>query len=271
MPTNSYKICFDTNRVEIVKEINGLEILKNIELIGRTAYKSEEKITDQSYKNFVDMIIKRGHLSVLEHESVSFRIICSRDISHEIVRHRLCSFTQESTRYCNYNKLGLMFIVPEYFTDFISPFSIPYIEPIYHDGEPIDVKYILDYCDKTIPLIAKGSYKEIQKNKEKLTLSMLYWLKSLCLATISYNKMIENGTPIQYARDILPHSLKTEIVVTANLREWRHIIELRGSKAAHPDIRRIIGIIFRHLKSDIPVVFDDFREEDDGTIIHINN
>ena len=88
----------------IESEINGLEILKQIEKVGRTCYKSEDRITDESAIKFVTGLIARGHEAMIEHNSLSVRFICDRGVSHEIVRHRLASFGQESTRYCNYSK-----------------------------------------------------------------------------------------------------------------------------------------------------------------------
>ncbi len=88
---------------EILTPIDGMKILHNIEVAGRTCYKSEDKITDDSAVEFCQKILKRGHLSVIEHESISVRFIIDRGVSHELVRHRLCAFSQESTRYCNYS------------------------------------------------------------------------------------------------------------------------------------------------------------------------
>ena len=89
---------------EILTDIDGKAMLRAIEVAGRTCYKSEDKITDASAEKFVSTIVKSGHHSVIEHQSFSVRFICDRGVSHEIVRHRLASFSQESTRYCNYSK-----------------------------------------------------------------------------------------------------------------------------------------------------------------------
>lgn len=188
-------------------------ILKQIELAGRTAYKSEDKITPDSARDFVKMIMGRGHQSVIEHQFVTVRIICDRGVSHEIVRHRLASYTQESTRYCNYTK-----------GKFGSEITV--IEPCFWSQD--DEKY--QVWKQTIEQIEDG-----------------------------YNKLIELGATPQEARSVLPNSLKTEIVMTMNLREWRHFFTLRTSKAAHPQMREVAIPLLEEFKKSIPVIFDDIN------------
>lgn len=184
-------------------------ILKQIELAGRTAYKSEDKITPDSARNFVKMIILRGHLSVLEHQFITVRIICDRGVSHEIVRHRLASYTQESTRYCNYTK-----------GKFGSEITV--IEPCFWSQD--DEKYRV-------------------------------WKQTIEQIEACYNKLIELGATPQEARSVLPNSLKTEIVMTMNLREWRHFFTLRTSPAAHPQMREIAIPLLKEFQKRIPVIF----------------
>lgn len=188
-------------------------ILKQIELAGRTAYKSEDKITNDSAKDFVKMILKRGHLSVIEHQSVSVRFICDRGVSHEIVRHRLASYTQESTRYCNYTK-----------GKFGSEITV--IEPCFWSQD--DEKYKV-------------------------------WKQAIEQIESAYNKLVELGATPQEARSILPNSLKTEIVVTMNLREWRHFFTMRTSAAAHPQMREVAIPLLKEFQKQIPIIFDDFE------------
>lgn len=197
----------------IESKIDGNYILKQIEAAGRTAYKSENKITDDSAADFVKMILKRGHLSVFEHQSVTVRIICDRGVSHEIVRHRLASYTQESTRYCNYTKgkFGC---------------EITVIKPCFWSQD--DEKYKI-------------------------------WKQTIEQTEAGYNKLIELGATPQEARSVLPNSLKTEIVITMNLREWRHFFTLRTSQAAHPQMREIATPLLREFKRIIPCVFDDIE------------
>ena len=201
---------------QILTRINGGEMLKNIEKIGRVAYKSEDRITNDSAKKFVEMIVKRKHLSVIEHKSFSVKFIVDRGVSHELVRHRLSSITQESTRYCNYNK---------------SKFN--------NELTFIDMSHIFKYY-----------------TQKRL------WLSSLKKAEESYIELTKDGCPPEIARSVLPNSLKTEIVVTANLREWRHIFRLRTSKAAHPQMREVMIPLLEEIKTLIPVIFDDINSKD---------
>lgn len=198
---------------EILDEINGEDILKRIEKIGRVCYKSEDKITDDSARKFVANILKSGHESVIEHEKVSVRIVCDRGVTHEIVRHRIASYSQESTRYCNYcnEKFG-----------------------------------------KELTLIKPLFWKE-----DSMEYNM--WLDTMQTIENTYNKLIEVGAEPQQARSILPNSLKTEIVVTMNLREWRHFFRLRTSKRAHPQMREVACAILADFRGKIPVIFDDIE------------
>jgi thymidylate synthase (FAD) len=196
--------------VVIIEDVlNGEEILKKIEKAGRTCYKSEAKITDDSARKFVQQIIKSGHESVLEHEKVSVRVICDRGVSHEIVRHRIGSYSQESTRYCDYNKGEL---------------------------DCIDVR----------PFMKTESGQRI-------------WEKVMNTLEMAYKSLRDLGESPQIARSILPNSLKTEIVITYNLREWRHFFKLRTAPAAHPQMREVACEILKQMKAAIPIVFDDIN------------
>ena len=208
---------------EILTEIDGSLILRRIEAAGRTCYKSEDRITEESAKQFVRGIIKRGHYSVIEHESIAVRIICDRGVTHEIVRHRLCAYSQESTRYCNYSG-GVTFVIPPWVT-----------------GEPGRAG---EYTD--VP-----PYWETPFNADQL------WFSSLLDHEAQYVRLLELGWSPQQARSVLPNSLKTEIVMTANLREWRHIFSLRCSRAAHPQMREVMIPLCAEFIKQIPIVFDD--------------
>lgn len=195
--------------------IDGEEILKKIERAGRTCYKSEDKITVDSAAKFVRMIRDLGHESIIEHEKITVRIICDRGVTHEIVRHRLASYSQESTRYCNYGK---------------SKFGneITVIEPCFWQSDS-------------------------PQDKERYEI----WEKAIEEAEKAYLKLIELGATPQEARSVLPNSLKTEIVTTMNIREWRHFFKLRTSNAAHPQMREIARPLLDEFKKRIPVLFDD--------------
>ncbi|MBR3253815.1 FAD-dependent thymidylate synthase [Candidatus Saccharibacteria bacterium] len=200
----------------VLGSIDGEEMIKAIEAAGRTCYKSESQLSPISARKFVQNIIKNGHESVLEHEKISVRVVCDRGVTHEIVRHRIASYSQESTRYCNYSsdKFGneLTFIIPFFFLD---------------DNEKYQV-----------------------------------WQKAMQNAEDSYMKLIELGATPQEARTVLPNSLKTEIVITMNLREWRHFFKLRTDKAAHPQMREVALDLLSGFKSLVPVVFDDIPWSD---------
>ena len=208
--------------VEFMEPVNGAEILRKIERIGRVCYKSEDKITDGSAERFVRSIIKSGHESVIEHQSISVKVICDRGVSHEIVRHRLASYSQESTRYCNYSgdKFGGEISV----IDIASGF-----------GWSSADKSCYAKCD--------------------------IWLRAMEAAEMYYFQMIEAGAKPEEARSVLPNSTKTEIVMTMNLREWRHFLRLRNGPAAHPQIREVADTILEKFRAEIPVVFDDVAVE----------
>jgi len=195
----------------IESNFDGQEILKHIEKAGRTAYKSEDKITDGSAKKFISKIMNFKHESVIEHFSITVRVICDRGVTHEIVRHRLASYTQESTRYVNYSK-------GKYGNE------ITLIEPIFWD-----------------------------KDSEKYKI----WKKAMENAEKSYMDLLALKATPQEARSVLPNSLKTEILMTMNLRSWRHFFELRCHKAAHPQMREIAIPMLEEFKKQVPVIFDD--------------
>jgi len=218
------------------------EPYKVIELSGRTCYKSEDKITPDSAIRFADMIKQRGHESVVEHAAASFRIICDRGITHEIVRHRLASYSQESTRYCNYSK--------DKFGSEISVVQPPGIAPC--DRAVADAEYGLSRdwvcdCDECVCFRA--------------------WERANITAQDSYNIMISKGKSPQIARSVLPTDLKTEIVMTCNFREWLHFIKLRTSPAAHPQIRPIAESIRAKLAEHCPTIFK--KPEEPGALLTV--
>lgn len=200
---------------EILDEFDGEAILRKIEAIGRVCYKSESKMTSDSASVFIANLIESGHESVIEHEKISIRIICDRGVTHEIVRHRIASYSQESTRYCNYanDKFGK---------------ELTFIKPMFW---------------------AENS-EEYQS-----------WLETMQTIEDAYNFLIKKGAKPQEARSLLPNSLKTEIIVTMNLREWRHFFKLRTSPKAHPQMREIACAILDELKKRVPIIFDDIYYE----------
>lgn len=197
---------------EIQCFMSGDEALKYVEFAAKHCYLATHNITDTSAPKFVANLIKRGHESTLEHASFSVRFICSRATSHELVRHRLASFSQESQRYCNYENKGLTFIKPTNLTD----------------------------------------------------LQLSVWKTAMYVAESFYLDLIkENCTP-QQARAVLPNSCKTELVMTANLREWRHFFKLRTAKDCDPTMLELTRPLLADCKELFPVIFDDISWEADS-------
>lgn len=195
------------------------DALEFIELCGRVCYKSEGKIYPGTAKKFVQKLIDLKHESVLEHSAMTVRFIVDRGVSHELVRHRLCAFSQESTRYCNY-KDEVTFIIPPW----------------------IDIEE--GYYDQSI-------FTPFNED------SNMRWFTIMLESEISYTALLDYGWSPQQARSILPNSLKTEAIVTANFREWKHIFKLRCSRVAHPQMQEIMIPLHEECKKIIPVIFDD--------------
>ncbi len=189
---------------------------KVIEEAGRTSHESFDRMTPESHKNFIRMLLKLGHESVLEHAVASFRISgVSRSFTHQLVRHRIASYTQKSQRYVNESNF-----------DYVIP------DTIAKNDEALKI------------------YDEFMQN-----------------CKFVYQDLIKLGIPKEDARFILPNATKTEIVLTANFRELRHMIKLRGGKEAQWEIRRVFIEILKILKEHAPTVFEDFEIEGDFIII----
>ncbi len=201
--------------VVFMTELQSDEILAHIERCGRVCYKSEARIADGSAEKFVSGIVARGHEAVLEHVSATVKFICDRGVTHEIVRHRLAAYCQESTRYCNYSRDGF-------------GNEITVIRPCY---------------------------------LEEGTEAYQAWRRACETAEESYFAMLRAGSTPQEARAVLPNSLKTELVMTADMREWRHFLRLRCSAAAHPQMREVAGLVLREFQAKLPVLFGDITAE----------
>ena len=204
---------------EIISKIYGAEMLRNIELCGRVCYKSEDRITDGSAEKMVAALIRSGHEAMLEHYSFTVKFICDRGIANELVRHRIASFAQESSRYCCYAK---------------------------------------DKFGKELTFINPCFWEPDSDNYAR-------WFHEMDESEKTYLAMIESGATPEQARDILPTSIKTEIVMTANLREWRHFFKLRAEGVTgkpHPQMLEITIPFLKEIKQKIPVVFDDIMSED---------
>lgn len=193
------------------------EVLTRLERYGRVCYKSENKMMQGTTTEFLGLITRRGHESIIEHEKVTVLFIIDRGVSHEVVRHRIASYSQESTRYCNYSK--------EKFGGEISV-----IEPFYFVGK-------------------EDAYR--------------HWKEACLVAEKTYIDLLEMNCSPQEARSVLPNSLKTEIVVTYNLREWRHFFRLRAASAAHPQMRQVAIPLLLLFKRELPVLFADIKFDED--------
>jgi thymidylate synthase (FAD) len=211
---------------EFLTPIEPIKMLKLIELAGRTCYKSEEKITEDSASNFVRRIMSMKpypHESVIEHASFTVKFIINRGVSHELVRHRLAAYSQESTRYCNYGNKGIIYIIPPWLD--LEPHDIYEVEPsIDHDDD-----------------------------------AETNWLMALAHAEKYYHSLLKNGWTPEKARGVLPNDLKTEVVATYNLREWRHVFKLRTFQRAHPQMREIMIPLLEECKDLLPEIFDDIN------------
>ena len=228
-------------------------LMQRIEKAARTCYKSEDKMDEagESAARLIRSLIKNGHEAMLEHASLTVRFITDRGVSHELVRHRMAAFAQESTRWCNYSdgKFGV---------------EITVIEPVEFEGLDEDKKdeaYCLfmfavcnDDADADLDLTEMGGDYIAYAN----------WKHSCAETENAYMQLLRlNFTP-QMARSVLPNSLKTEVVVTANIREWRHILLLRTAKDAHPQMRALMLGLLKELKEKLPVLFEDIEEMEDN-------
>lgn len=219
-------------KASIISDIpEGFDAAKFIESVGRVCYKSEDKITEDSAIKFTNRLIARGHEAILEHFGVTVKFICSRGVANEIVRHRIASFAQESTRYCNYGSYRL-------------GNEIAVIWPVHLFGDPGDDS------DDYLRVISNN---EVAKE----------WHKCMMLCESKYMKLIEMGVSPGSARDVLPLGLKTEIIMTANIREWRHFFKLRlfgESGVPHPEIKYLSKMIFDDFKMFYRPMFNDLDE-----------
>lgn len=221
------------NKIKATYEIltsvseGGIRELQHIEKIGRVCYKSEDYITEdgESAKKFVAMLIQNGHEAMIEHSFLSVKFTVDRGVSHELVRHRIASFAQESTRYCNYakDKFGA--------------------ECAFIDLEP--------------GIMLDNKMKKM--SAEEIALVLAEWKSAMEDAERHYMKLLELGATPQIARAVLPNSTKTEITVSANYREWRNFFKLRVPADVHPQMREVTIPLLKELKGMIPVIFDDIE------------
>ena len=211
----------------IIEDLDYTKIMKNIEKACRTCYRSEDKITKDSYKTLLKNCINRGHESVLEHEKITIQMICDIGVYKDLTRHRHASFSIESTRYCNYNK--------DKFDN-----QLHLIEPIFYENS----------WNEAITL---GSAISINEQKS------YYWHDCMKNIEQTYNAMIELGSIPDEARMILPHSTAATVTMTANIREWKHILELRCTKHAHPSVQQVMIPLLLYFKEKMPEIFNSIE------------
>ena len=201
---------------------NGVDALRIIERAARTCYKSECKGDPEPF--VAKLLHQLHHESVIEHVAWTVRFVVDRGVSHELVRHRLAAFSQESTRYVDQGKKGdWTFVVPSWLEA-----ALPA-----HDGPVVKVR------------------------DELMNTPAEVWLQSMTDAALTYRELRQAGWTPEQARSVLPHSVKTEVIMTANAREWRHVLKLRTSAAAHPDMRHVMRPLLAALKARVPVLYDD--------------
>ena len=219
--------------VSIIDDIDAATILKKLEIALRNCYKSENLIAAGSAEKLIKSAIARGHESPLEHCSITYRVICDRGVSHEWVRHRLASYSQESTRYCNYTKdkfnKELTFIYPHWYYDI----------DFNKEDTTFEERQVIE------------TFEELDAMCDKLDEEYYYLIEIL------------EATP-DVARAILPNCLKTEIVCTMNIRELRNFFKLRLSPHAHGDIRKLAKALLEKLKNaGLGILFEDIEGAND--------
>ena len=195
-----------------VENFDGVKIMKRIDRACRTCYRSEDKISEESYKNLLTNCLNRGHESVLEHEKITVRIYSDIGTYKDLTRHRFASFSVESTRYCSYNK-------DKYGNE------IAVVNPVYME-------------DKEVFETWKKAIEDMEK---------------------AYMKMKELGASTDMCREVLPHSTAAEYTMTANIREWKHILELRTTNHVHPAIRQVLIPLLLLFKEQMPEIFGDIE------------
>ena len=222
-------------------------IYRDIEESGRTCYLSNASMTEETGEKFVRTMVKNGHDAMLEHTSMKVKFIVDRAISHEMVRHRICSFAEQSTRYCNFSKKKF-------------GHEITVIEPCFYDSIPKEEK---DLCIRALrnPFDEEAN-KFIIDVATNLHKRYAKWYDDCLTSEQDYLDMLELGATPEEARSVLPHSLKTEIVVYTNMREWREIFKLRAAGEhgkPHPQMLEVMVPLLNECKLKLPALFDDIE------------
>lgn len=188
---------------------SGIALLKKIEWCGRISYRSEETQTSDSWDRFLRaVVLGHGDWSIVEHASATVDMLVDRGITHEVVRHRLFAFTQESTRFVNYEKkMPPSFIMPD--------------------------------------SMSESAYES--------------WCVAINSSERNYRAMLSSGCSPQIARSVFPNALASRIIITGNLRNWRHFLLMRTTKEAHPQMRQVTIPLLAEFQSKIPILFEDIE------------
>lgn len=194
-----------------VEKFDGKAIMKRLERACRTCYRSEGSITDESYKTLLNNCITRGHESILEHEKITIRMTCDIGVYKDLTRHRIASFSVESTRYCNYGK---------------------------------------DKFDNEIKVMRPCNIDPNSKLYE-------HWTTAMEQIEKEYLDMSKEGATADQLRMLLPHSTAAEVTMTANIREWKHIFNLRANNHAHPAIQQLLIPLLLLFKKEMPEIFSN--------------
>ena len=238
-------------RVEILDKIDGNAIINRIATVARTCYKSENLSTPEKDLALVKRLIESKHEAMIEFADVTVKFTCDRGVANELVRHRIASFAMESTRYCNYSKdkfdNEITFIIPSWL-------DLPEGEYLYWGCNWVNK-------ENKDEVIVKNRNDDGAYTYNKDTVDKDIFLNGLDDCERAYLEFIDNGCKPEQARQVLPLATKTEVDIKANLREWRHLLKLRCSSAAHPDIRVLALDLLKQLHEQIPVVFDDLYSE----------
>lgn len=193
----------------------GIKTLQYVEMAGRNCWRSEGKITDDSYKQFIENLRKRGHESPLEFGNIMFDITTSRDVMAELTRHRVCSFAIQSQRYVDESKSG----------------DIEFIKPLWYKDTPDDPDHAYD---------------------DKEFAATMCWLDTMQNVEQSYKYMRDNGMKNQDAREVLTNAVATRIMMKCNLRELLHIYDLRSSSAALPKMQDLMAKLYAEVEKVLP-------------------
>lgn len=247
-------------RVEVLTPLEHIsDFMRVLELAGRTCYKSEHKMRQASERDFVGRIIRSGHESVIEHCNITVKFVGSRAMSHQLVRHRLAAYSQESQRYCDYEKLGLQIIVPTSLGGKLFPGT--WRRRFNNEVRIVSEEWINeDYFDENKD--TPGADLEMVRLSKESTPLLFSFLEQVNSAYKAYLYLRDAGIPPQDARFILPNATKTEVVTTFNLRQWRHVFKERAlNKHAQWEIRGIMKGALVVLNEQLPIVFGDLVEE----------